>query len=281
LLHHARENRDSDSDLNTCITGRLPIINNNKNGLKFLSLNVCGLKSKLILPEFCSYIEQFDIIGFQETKLDSLDTVSLNNFDLHFKHRKQFSRRKSGGIAVAIKTHLSKYITIIENDCNMVLWFTLDRNLTQGESVLYGVVYVPPENSEFSVNDPFYDIQNDINRLSNNYSGICLFGDWNCRTKTLSDVVDVDYSLFHENGLDDLFLELQETQNRFNENVRLLRKNADKNCNNYGYKFVDFLQLNDLYMLNGRTVGDLEGQTTCKGLSTVDYFICSPNLLLS
>ena len=37
------------------------------NDIKFLSINVCGLKSRLNSPEL---INSFDIIGVQETKLD-------------------------------------------------------------------------------------------------------------------------------------------------------------------------------------------------------------------
>ena len=36
--------------------------------LTFLTKNTCGLKSKLIIPEFCDFISQYDIIGLQETK---------------------------------------------------------------------------------------------------------------------------------------------------------------------------------------------------------------------
>ena len=33
-----------------------------------------------------------------------------------------------------------------------------------------------------------------------------------------------------------------------------------------------------MYFLNGRTNGDLSGYFTCKGVSTVDYFVCSSNI---
>ena len=36
--------------------------------IKLLSLNICGLKNKLLLPEFHSFISHYDIIGFQESK---------------------------------------------------------------------------------------------------------------------------------------------------------------------------------------------------------------------
>ena len=65
--------------------------------LPFLTLNTCGLKSKLIISEFCDFISQYDIIGLQETKSDSLDSFDLPGYTLHFKHKKNMSKRKSGG----------------------------------------------------------------------------------------------------------------------------------------------------------------------------------------
>ena len=34
--------------------------------LRFLTINVCGLKSKLLIPEFQSFIQDYDIVGIQE-----------------------------------------------------------------------------------------------------------------------------------------------------------------------------------------------------------------------
>ena len=53
-------------------------ISNNQNPLKFLSLNVCGLKSRCINPDFISYLQSFHIIGLQETKLSEIDQINLN-----------------------------------------------------------------------------------------------------------------------------------------------------------------------------------------------------------
>ena len=41
--------------------------------LKILSLNICGIKSKLNCPEFINLIKSYDVIGLQETKLDDID----------------------------------------------------------------------------------------------------------------------------------------------------------------------------------------------------------------
>ena len=66
--------------------------------LQFLTLNTCGLKSKLIIaiPEFCDFIGQYDIIGLQETKSDTLDSFEIPDYTLYFKHRKDVSTRTSG-----------------------------------------------------------------------------------------------------------------------------------------------------------------------------------------
>ncbi|KAH3710555.1 hypothetical protein DPMN_070041 [Dreissena polymorpha] len=42
-------------------------------GLKFLSLNVCGRRSKQLCPEFYSFLCKYDIVGLQETKTDDYD----------------------------------------------------------------------------------------------------------------------------------------------------------------------------------------------------------------
>ena len=42
--------------------------------LKFIYLNVCGITSKLLNPDFATLIKRYDILIFNETKTDHLDT---------------------------------------------------------------------------------------------------------------------------------------------------------------------------------------------------------------
>ena len=50
--------------------------------------------------------------------------------------------------------------------------------------------------------------------------------------------------------------------------------------NNYGYRMLDFCKCNNLYILNGRTTKDKDkGVCTCKGVSTIDYFLCSSHII--
>lgn len=93
----------------------------------------------------------------------------------------------------------------------------MSKRLTKHDDISYGVVYMPPEYSDFSVVDPFAEIQAELNVFSDKFSSICLFGDWNARTKTLKDYFDVDYDMFHEIDLDDLYYEFQQEINTFDK----------------------------------------------------------------
>ena len=62
--------------------------------LQFLTLNVCGLKSRIIYPEFSNILSKYDFIGLQETKTDSLDDIHIPGYNIHFKHRKNIARKK-------------------------------------------------------------------------------------------------------------------------------------------------------------------------------------------
>lgn len=59
---------------------------------------VCGLKSKLLNPDFVDLIRKHDILVFVETKLDELDVINLpDGYSYHCKNRKK-CKKKSGGI---------------------------------------------------------------------------------------------------------------------------------------------------------------------------------------
>ena len=121
--------------------------------------------------------------------------------------------------------------------------------------------------------------KNELDALSTKYDKICIFGDFNSRTKDIQEYTVPDFDIFHEMQLDELYEELNRDINYFKQTcVHLKRNNDDNVANNYGYKMIDFLKANNMYILNGRTFGDLNGKATCKNVSAVDYFVCSPNL---
>lgn len=251
-------------------------------GLNILSLNACSLKNKIIYPNFVDFVSNYDIIGFQETKTDSLDTINFPNYSIHYKHRKEIARVKSGGIGIAYKRQYERYIRFIDTDSKLVQWFEISKRLTKTSDILCGVVYIPPENSLYANKDPFFEINEEYNLINDKYSSILLLGDFNSRTKMLKDYIEIDETIFHENDMDGACEELNHDMSFFsnsNSNVLLTRNNKDHCTNNYGYKLIDFCKLNSLYIIIGRTKGDIYGSPTCRETSCVDYFICSLELL--
>ena len=81
--------------------------------LDVLSLNICGIKSKLFSADFVNFIIDYDVICFTETKCDDIDMINIkdrmenNGFDIVFKNRNKLSRFQSGGILMAIKRMLT------------------------------------------------------------------------------------------------------------------------------------------------------------------------------
>ena len=55
-----------------------------KNNIICGSLNACGLKRKIEVPEFCSLIEKFDIFCVSETKLDPIDVINVEGYNFLF-----------------------------------------------------------------------------------------------------------------------------------------------------------------------------------------------------
>lgn len=239
------------------------------------------MKSKHIFPDFIDYISNFDFIGFQETKLTDLDAIQLENFTLFTKNRVSRSRVASGGIALAVKKHLASYITMIDTDSSLVLWFKISKTLTNYDTdILCGITYFPPENTRYASVDPFVEIQTELESLKCDNDYFLLFGDFNARTGGQNEFVDVDEFLLQELNLDVLEWEYNEERSMFeNNNILINRTVSDKCSNNYGYKLIDFCKRNNFYILNGRLGKEHQyGRTTCRNASCIDYFISNNSM---
>ena len=57
-------------------------------------------------------------------------------------------------------TPLVPYVSMIETDCDLVVWFSLSCSFTFKGDVLFGAIYLPPENSKYAFEDPFVVLQN-------------------------------------------------------------------------------------------------------------------------
>lgn len=189
----------------------------------------------------------------------------------------------AGGIALAYKKTLQQFINPIDSQSKLVLWFVISKRLTKKEDILCGIIYLPPESSDYSVIYPFQEIETELNSFKDRYLHFLLFGDCNARTKNLPDFIEIDPYICRQFDSEELLTEFEQEITIFresNNNISIYRVNRDKSMNNYGYRMLDFCKCNNLYILNGRTYRDKdEGHFTCKGSSTVDYFLCSLNLL--
>ena len=134
--------------------------------LKILSLNVCGLKSKLIHPEFTDLLDQFDIIGLQESTLDDVDVVEIEGFQIFSKNRKASSKYRSGGITLLIKESLAPYISVLKSNSKLILWFLISKKIMlDNADLLCGIVYIPPIGSKYSSRDPYLELQYEYDKF--------------------------------------------------------------------------------------------------------------------
>jgi hypothetical protein len=103
-----------------------------------------------------------------------------------------------------------------------------------------------------------------------------LMGDYNSRTSTLIDYVELDGNI---NGTDHINL-LPET---YTNDIKLKsRNNSDKEINEQGKHLIDLCIETKLRMLNVRNDGDSLGYRTYyspRGSSAIDYIICSEDIL--
>ena len=51
----------------------------NKNALRLLLLNVCGIQTKSKHPELRNLLDNYDIVCLTETKLDDIDVIECND----------------------------------------------------------------------------------------------------------------------------------------------------------------------------------------------------------
>ena len=106
------------------------------NKLNIAYLNVCGLKSKLLNPDFCYMIKKYDILIFVEIKTDEFDEINLpSGYSYRVKQRKTF-KRKSGGIIIIYKDTISKCLTFPTSNSEFVQWV----EIANGKLTFYKII---------------------------------------------------------------------------------------------------------------------------------------------
>lgn len=211
----------------------------------------------------------------QESKLDD-DSVQINGFTVFTNNRKRITRYRSGGIAIIIRNSILSHIEILKNESKLISWIKISKNLLiSNEDVYFGAIYKPPYRSKYAHEDPYLEIQLEIDRVCSDRKNILLCGDWNSRTSTLDDYTYVDQFMT------DLFGNFASTSENseildclYRNNVPIRRQNPDKTTNAYGHKMLELCKNNNFFILNGRLENDTFNlKFTCKDRSCNDYFV--------
>lgn len=206
-----------------------------------LSYNVHGLRSKCLYPDFFEYVRSFDIFALIETHVVESETEGwkkyFNDFNLYWLNaeRNHTYGRASGGILCGVNRSLQKIG--INHEYQRKDNINIIKIKSPETSFVFVPVYIRGEkwSSEFEV------VKEVFKNLSE--SNIILAGDMNVRIGNLQQN--------HENCLLKEFTAGKE-----------IRQSKDFVVNSKGKKFVEFCEDNGLLVLNGRTIGDVEGHYT-------------------
>ena len=126
--------------------------------------------------------------------------------------------------------------------------------------ILFGCVYIPPENTRYSSDNAFHELEDEMIKFSRNTKHIFLLGDFNSRTSKMLDFVIPDENLAEIlNTVDDeLLLEnMFSYQKLVDLNVPLERVSEDNTRhNNYGVKLIEMCKRCAIFIANGRLFKD-------------------------
>ena len=254
--------------------------------INVLSWNLKGYKetinglqvNKFECKEIISKLASYEIVFIQETHLgkEQSKTIVLPGFSSthYIREKKARAVKCSGGISVFIREELKKHVKILPQSNSDIVWLKFTNSFSQEHvsDTYIGCVYIPPEHSSFGkVNTAviWQNLQSDVEQFCLKGT-VLLCGDFNARTGTLTDYILMDsdknvYTLPHN----------------YQYNLVSDRCSMDKTIQKNGRQLVNICIENNLCMLNGRTLGDLQGRFTChtpNGSSVVDYFIASQSL---
>ena len=253
--------------------------------IKLAALNVKGLDSKLNCGILDNYLQNFDIICLSETytNFPNLKDTDLYYYDVFTMPRRKRHHKYGAvhGLLIAMRPDIFSNAELIENTLSdFTLWVKIGKNYAGFEFIL-GHTYIPCEGSNFYENDLFDQIEHDVCLLQNNYNvPICLVGDFNARTATLSDFLDIEPEVARITGFDqcnnhsvtkEIFMEM---------GIPIERHNQDPSTNNKGRKLIELCHSSDLQIVNGRVgedrgIGKLTCYNTNGGTSTIDYIVAS------
>ena len=246
-----------------------------KRDIKILSWNIQSPSStegnKFENDSFQRVIMNHDFACLQEIRRD----VHLTGFRSICSLRKN---KKSGGVGILIRNELVDGTELVKNESNPdYIICRLDKNFFNLDKDLYIInVYVKPQNSsacatEHNGLDTIKLIETTINDLRN-HGDVLLCGDFNSR-------------IGHDPGM----IECESTDyiplpSDYEPDEFIPRNSLDTSRNTYGTHFINLIKNNQLVILNGRTLGDFQGNFTSiqkNGCTVIDYMATSTALASS
>jgi len=233
--------------------------------------------SKLCFDQVKHPISQLDIFGLVETHCNSTDVIELENYHIeqNLRPKSLNAPRAFGGLAVGVKLHLLKGVTFLKKTHTEFMWVRLCKQFFGIDNDIFVcVVYISPNSSSFSHerDDIFSLIEKDVATYSK--QGYCLvLGDFNARTNIEYDFVSNDSSKFLDSLCTDYIID-----------THISRNNLDKKLvDKHGQLLLDLCRSSGLRIVNGRKLGDLQGNYTCYSHtgnpSVIDYILCSHQFL--
>ena len=220
--------------------------------------------------EFDELIENKDIVCFGETKCDETFN-SIKGFNVFHKPRESY-KRLSGGLAICVKNYLLPYVTCIKTPSEFVLWLRVDKRiLSTPNDLIIGTCYIPPENSVYANPDALDEVENELIEYFYNDPFFVLLGDFNGRTKNVTDLFTIPT---HNDILpnEDTTLYVDQEDILVTNGLSIIRNSQDDSINNTGHKLIDFVKTCNFCILNGRC-GIESNKLTCNNVSVVDYVL--------
>ncbi len=157
----------------------------------------------------------------------------------------------------------------MEGSHDFYLWLRVNRSVAPDLFVC--VVYAAPIGSKHESKSLFQNLAGNIVEVQTLGGIVLMGGDFNVRTASLSDTIDIS-------DLCEL-LQTPELARIEQPNIVTKRQNRDASVSSWGRELLNLCCDVGLLILNGRTPGDELGEFTCLangGRSTVDYIVGSP-----
>ena len=212
------------------------------------------------------------------TELSDIDLPHFTTLAMHRPSRHRAARRASGGVIVYIGNDIVSGVAFLKKGPSELVWIKLDKNAFGfHKDILMCVFYAILSNSSAQgviEGDIFDQTVQDVSEYDEQYpdSSFIVCGDTNGRTGSLFDYATCDDSRY-------LPLSSEYVEDEISVYTRT---NMDSVVNAQGQRMIDICKMCNLRIMNGRFGTDEGiGKYTChtyNGSSTVDYYLCSPDL---